>query len=111
MALMDDEKLRALLGEPIPEDGTDKDTLFLNVEIEQLLESNPNLDRAAFEGWRIKAARYSSLVDTTEGNTQRKFSQLLANAHTMMKVYERDRSGPTEGRARVGRIIRPGVEW
>lgn len=109
--LTDDERLRNLLGEPIPPDGTEDDTMFLNVEIKQLLESNPNLDRAAYEGWRVKAAKYSGLVDTTEGNTQRKFSQLRAGAMDMMKLYERDRGGPTEGRARVGRISRRGVEW
>ena len=111
MALTNDEKLRQFLGEMIPDDGADSDTLFLDVEIEQLLADNPSLERAAYEGWRIKAAKLSSLVDTTEGNAQRKFSQLFANAESMIKTYQRSSGGPTEGRTRVGRISREAVEW
>src|SRR5690349_10456373 len=109
MALTDNEKLRQLLGESIPADGTEADTLFSDEEISDLLSEAPSIDRAAYEGWRAKAAKLSSLVDTTEGNSQKKFSQLRAAALDMVKVYQRSSSGPTEGRARVGRITRPGV--
>lgn len=111
MALPAEVRLRQLLGEDIPPDGTEADTLFSEEEIVDLIESNPDLERAAFEGWRVKAARLSSLVDTTEGNAQRKFSQLLDNAETMIKIYQRSSGGATEGRSRVGRIVRPGIEW
>lgn len=112
MALTPDQKLRSLLGEDIPEGGTEADTMFSDAEIGDLLAENPvNLERAAYEGWRVKAARLASLVDTTEGNSQKKFSQLLSHAQDMIKLYLRATSGPTEGRTRVGRIVRPGVEW
>lgn len=111
MALTDDEKLRQLLGESLPPEGTDVDTLFSDDEITQFLEDSPNIERAAYEGWRVKAARLSSLVDTTEGNAQRKFGQLLDNALDMIKVYQRSSGGPTEGRTRIGRISRPAPEW
>lgn len=112
MALTDDERLRQLLGEQVPEGGHARDTLFSDLEIEDLLElTDSDVERAAYEGWRVKAAKLSSLVDNTEGNIQRKFSQLLDNAETMLKVYQRSSSGPTEGRTRIGRIVRPGVEW
>lgn len=111
MALADNIKLRQLLGEDIPDGGTDEDTMFTDQEIIDLLDSNPDVERAAYEGWRAKAARFASLVDTTEGNSQKKFSQLLDNAESMVKLYLRSSVGPTEGRTRVGRIRRPGVEW
>lgn len=112
MPLTDDERLRGLLGEDVPPGGDAGDTLFTDLEIETLLLDHPgNLDRAAYEGWRIKAARLANLVDTTEGNSQRKFSDLLDNANDMIRMYFRSSNGPTEGRSRVGRIRRPGVEW
>lgn len=112
MALTDDQRLRGLLGEDIPAAGTASDTLFTDEEItDLLLQANSNVERAAYEGWRVKAARLSSLVDTTEGNSQKKFSQLLDNANDMIKLYLRSSSGPTEGRTRIGRARRAGVEW
>lgn len=108
------DKLRQLLGEQIPVDGTPVDTLFSEAEIQQFLDSTPDIDRAAFEGWRAKAAKLSSLVDTTEGNAQRKFSQLLSNAMSMVRMYQKS-TGPsgglTDGRTRVGRIKRDPVQW
>lgn len=111
MALPEETKLRQLLGEDIPASGSASDTLFSDEEIFDLLDESPDIERAALNGWRIKAARLSSLVDNTEGNVQRKFSQLLDNASDMIKIYQRNSRGNTEGRARVGRIRRPGVEW
>lgn len=111
MPITQNEKLRQLLGEDVPTNGTEYDTLFTDEEIVDLLESSPGVERAAYEGWRVKAARLSNLVDTTEGNSQKKFSQLLDNANDMIKIYLRSSSGSTEGRTRVGRARRPGVEW
>lgn len=111
MALTDTQRLRAMLGEDIPVGGTELDTLFTDLEILEFIETNPTLERAAYEGWRVKAARLASLVDTTEGNSQKKFSQLRTHAEEMIKLYQRASDGPTEGRTRVGRIVRPGVEW
>lgn len=106
MASADELKLRSLLGEEIPEGGSEDETLFTDEKIAELLASNSELERAAYEGWRIKAAKLSSLVDTTEGNAQRKFGQLLDNALDMVKIYQRSSSGPTEGRTRIGHIKR-----
>lgn len=114
MALTDADRLRMLLGETIPAGGDDSDTLFTDAEIEEFLTINTatgDMDRSAYEGWRVKAARLSNLVDTTEGNAQRKMSQALTNAQQMVKLYQRSSSGPTEGRARVGTIKRPELEW
>lgn len=111
MPLTQNEKLRQLLGEDVPADGDESDTLFSDEEIEDLLDTNADVERAAYEGWRVKAARLSNLVDTTEGNSQKKFSQLLDNANDMIKIYLRSSQGSTEGRTRVGRARRAGVEW
>lgn len=111
MALTQDERLRQLLGEEIPDGGSASETLFSDRQISDLLETNENLERAAYEGWRVKAAKLSSLVDTTEGNAQKKFSQLHSNALEQIKVYMRASEGPTEGRARVGRITRKPIPW
>lgn len=116
MALSPSEKIRQLLGEQIPADGSSEDTLFTDEEIEDLLSDvtpgdQDAFERAAYQGWRVKAAKLSNLVDTTEGNVQRKFSQLLDNALDMLKTYSRTSGGNTEGRTRVGRARRAGVEW
>lgn len=112
MALTDSQRLRALLGEDIPANGAATDTLFTDEEILDFLDQTTgNVERAAYEGWRVKAARLANLVDTTEGNSQKKFSQLLDNANDMIKLYLRSSSGPTEGRTRIGRARRAGVEW
>lgn len=112
MALEESDRLRQLLGEQVPDGGSVADTLFSDDEIEDLLErGGGDAERAAYEGWRVKAAKLSSLVDNTEGNVQRKFSQLLTNANIMMKNYSRSSAGPTEGRTRIGQIKRAKLEW
>lgn len=114
MPLAPDVKLRQLLGEMVPPSGTDADTLFTDEEITDLLDGvvdGDGMERAAYEGWRIKAAKLSNLVDNTEGNVQRKFSQLLDNANTMIKTFARSSGGATEGRTRIGRAVRPPVQW
>lgn len=112
MPLTQVQRLRQLLGETIPVGGTEDDTLFTEEEIQGFLDDNPqSIERAAYEGWRVKAAKLSNLVDTTEGNSQKKFSQLLDNALDMQKVFLRSSEGATEGRTRVGRIKRPAIPW
>jgi hypothetical protein len=111
MPRTDADRLRALIGESIPPGGEDVDTLFTEAEIQDILDQSDDVERAAYEAWREKAAKLANLVDTTEGNSQKKFSQLLDNANDMIKLYLRSSGGPTEGRTRIGRLTRPGVEW
>lgn len=106
MAVSDAERLRALLGEQIPEGGSATDTLFSDAEIVDLLETEGSVERAALGGWRVKAAHFANLVNVTEGNASREMSDLLKNAQEMIKLYTRSSTGPTEGRTRVGRIRR-----
>lgn len=107
MALTDVGRLRALLGETTPEGGDVSQTLFTDDELQDLLDSTGSVERAAYEGWRIKAAHFSNLVNVTDGNASREMSDLLKNAERMIKIYLRTSSGPTEGRTRIGRIVRP----
>lgn len=109
MATSAPDKLRAMLGERIPKGGTFDDTLFTDQQILDLIEdAGDNLERAAFEGWRIKLAEFANLVDVTDATAQRKMSDLSENAEAMVKVYQRASGGNTEGRTRVGRIVRGG---
>lgn len=107
MALSNSTRLRSLLGESIPPSGSAADTMFTEAQILDFLAlGNDDLERAAYEGWRAKAANFANLVDVTEGNASRAFSDLLKHANDMVKTYSKASSGPTEGRARIGKIIR-----
>lgn len=112
MALTDATRLRELLGEDIPTGGSADDTLFTDERIEDfLLDAGGDVERAAYIGWRAKAAKLATLVDTTEGNSQKKFSQMHEKSLEMIKLYSRISTGPTEGRARVGQIRRAEIPW
>ena len=99
-------ELRGLLGESIPDGGYASDTLFTDVEITRFLEMNPDVERAAYDGWRAKAAQLAGLVNVTDGAAVREFSDLHKQALDMVTLYSRASTGPTEGRSRVGRIVR-----
>lgn len=100
-------ELRLLIGESVPVGGGDTDTLLLDEQLTKMIEdSTGNLERAAYEGWRVKAAQFANLVDVTDGAASRSMSDLLKNATDMVKLYSRTSQGPTEGRTRVGRIVR-----
>lgn len=107
MALSDSARVRLLLGESIPPGGSANDTMFTEAQIADFLDlGNGSVERAVYEGWRAKAANFASLVDVTEGNASRAFSDLLKHANDMVKTYARSSSGPTEGRTRIGKIVR-----
>lgn len=105
--ITDASRLRGLLGETIPEGGDESDTMFTDAVIEDLLlQANGGVERAAYEGWRLKAAKLSDLVDLTEGNASRAMSDAHAHAMDMIKHFQRSSGGPTEGRTRIGKIRR-----
>lgn len=99
------ERLRRLIDDTIPTDG--EDPMFEDPELQDFLdESGGDPERAAADVWRVKAAKYASLVDVTEGNASRAMSDLQAQALNMVKLFQRSTSGPTEGRTTIGRIRR-----
>jgi hypothetical protein len=109
MAISDVDRLRGLIGEKIPDGDNETATQFSNTELEEMLISNGgDIERAAFEGWRHKAAKYADLVNVTEGNASRAMSDLHKHALDMMSAYAKSSSTLTQGRTRIGRIVRRG---
>jgi hypothetical protein len=108
MALTDIERLRMDLGETIPVGGTENDTLFTDEQMQSFLDAGVpgGYERAVWNGWRAKAAALSDLVDVTDGNASRAFSDLLDHATKMVSMYAHAGTGAVEGRTRIGRIRR-----
>lgn len=88
MATPDEARLRLMLGEKIPTDGTEADTLFSDAEITDLLLRNGSVEDSLGEGWNTKAAIFASLVDTIEGSSRRAMSDLHNQALKMVALYE-----------------------
>lgn len=107
MAISDGDRLRGLIGEKIPDGGVAADTNFSDAEIDDLLaQAGSDIDRAAVEAWRIKAAMYANLVNVTEGNASRQMSDLHKHALLMVDRLSKSSSSLTQGRARIGVIRR-----
>lgn len=105
MALSALDRLRLLLADPLPTDGSDP--MFSDTVLQDLLaDSGNDPERAAAEGWVMKAAKYAHMVDVTEGNASRAMSDLHGHALDMVKQFQRSSTGPTEGRTRIGSIRR-----
>lgn len=80
--------LRRLLGEQIPDGGSETDTNITDSHLDELLASRDgNLDAAAHDGWEFKAALYANLVNTAESGNRRDLSDLLDNALRMLNHY------------------------
>ena|SRR5687767_14243107 len=110
MAVTAAEHLRMLLGERIPADGVDTDTMFSEEEIQLfLLEGHGSVKAAAYHGWVAKAAELANLANVIEGNSSREMSELHRQALRMVDRFSGHASTPSRGRARIGRIVRPGV--
>lgn len=98
-------ELRLLLGEPDA-----SDSLFTDDQLSVWLQIEPNLNYAAWHGWRVKAAHFANLVTSIDGSTTRMFSDLLANANVMVDQY-RTLATNRNLRARIGKIVRPWHPW
>ncbi len=110
MAFGDKDRLRQILGEAIPADGSEGDTMFTDAQIDDFLaQSGNDLTKAAVLGWQVKAAEYANLVDVAEGNSSRAMSDLHKNALAMVKYYSDDTSygpGGTNRTVVIGDIAR-----
>lgn len=79
------EYLRDRLGERIPAGGTEADTMFTNQQLSDLYDrSDAVMEDAILEGWRIKVAEFSNLVDTTEGTSKRSMGDLRVQAQAIL---------------------------
>lgn len=103
-----EDRLRGLLGELIPEGGSDADTFFTDAQIDDFVaESTGLLNRAAVMGWEMKAAYWAGLITVTEGNASRLMSDMYDHAQKMIKYFSTSVGNDlNSGRARVGKIRR-----
>lgn len=99
------QRVRQLLGEEIPVDGSESDTLFRDDQILDLLTRAGGVEGAVAEGWRVKAGHYVDLVDTAEGTSKRAMSDLHKNALAMAAHY-RGIVTRDMGVTRVHKIVR-----
>lgn len=93
MAMTNVERLRALLGETIPQGGTPSDTLFTEDQIQDLLDRHGSPSAAQGEGLNIKAAYFLTMVDTTEGSSTRKHSAAHKAALSQMRTVNTTAGG------------------
>lgn len=107
MAFTDVDRLRMLLGEQIPENGSADDTMFSATEINNLLTlGHDSVEAAAYHGWLAKMAQYANLVTVSEGNASRELTELHKNAKRMVDEFRGWVPTPGRGRARIGNITR-----
>lgn len=84
-------KLRKLLNETIPADGSDANTNFLDPEIDDLLRDAANIYAAAATGWTMKAGLLQEKTESyslgQEKYDMTSFKDQLAQALTMAEHY------------------------
>lgn len=101
---LDIRRLRRFIAEPSREEYSD--SLLHAI----LLQNNADLNAAAAQVWREKAAEYAHLVDVSESGSSRKMSQLYDRAVKQAELYEvasgTGVSVTLPQRPRVGRIVR-----
>jgi hypothetical protein len=102
----EEQLLRALLGEDIPVGGDETDTLFTDAEIAGMVQTYGSADEARAQGWEIKAARLSHLVDITEGSTSRSLSKAFDHAMSMAEKLRGGLLGSQKAGAKQHRIER-----
>lgn len=82
-------------------------TLYPSQDLSDRIDAAGTVELAAADLWRERAAGYAALVDTTEGSSSRKLSQLQGQALAMAKQF--DVSTPDvvlEARPRSRAIVR-----
>jgi len=99
-------EVRENIGETIPANGVDSDTMFTDEQIIAWIDGTTNLDAASLRGWKVKLAHFANLVNVTDGAASREMSDLFEHAKEMVKTYTKLAQGPAAGRTRVGRIVR-----
>lgn len=97
--------VREKIGEMIPEEGTEADTLFTDAQISVWIAASSSVNSAIASGWESKMAHWAGLVNVTDGAAARAFSDLFEHAR-LMSVYWGKKANPMAGRSRVGKIIR-----
>lgn len=86
-------------------------TTYTQLDLSERLDRLGTVEAAAAELWRERAAGYAALVDTQEGNSSRKLSQLSAQALAMAKQLDSAGANvvpevPLDARPRTRAIVR-----
>ena len=102
-------RLRAKLGESVPEGGDTSDSFFSDTQLDAMIEASASIDEAILDGWETKMAHWANLVTVVDGASSRELTELMAHAEKMIKYYgDKVDKGP-EGmgnRTRIGKIVR-----
>lgn len=93
-------RLRRLVGDRIPQGGTDQDTFWSDTELGEIYDEKKTYEAAAYECWREKAGEYARLIDISDSGVDRKLSQKHTNANRMVETYRKAiADGATAGSA------------
>lgn len=85
---MNAEELRSHIGEALPDDGEEEDTLFMNTELDEIIgRGGDDFNTTLAYAWASKAGRLAHLVDLNEDGSDRKLSQSFKNAKAMMDAF------------------------
>ncbi|MCL1701619.1 hypothetical protein [Lysinibacillus sp. Bpr_S20] len=86
------ERLRKMINDRIPTGGTDKDAVFLNAELDDILRESESIYYAASEGWTIKAGLLEGDIEGySAGNEKYELTKLqdrLSHALRMAQKYK-----------------------
>lgn len=63
-------------------------TAYPATDLSARIDAAGSVEAAAADMWRERAASYAALVDTTEGSSSRKLSQLKAQALEMAVAFD-----------------------
>lgn len=113
MALALEDHLRLLLGERVPEGGTDADTFFSDLEITDLLDTFGDVLLAAAAGWRSKAAEFAKYIDIDESGSTRKLSQMYRQAELQANYFSKaaGEDSTTRTAALAGGVVARSAAW
>ncbi|GAA0390489.1 hypothetical protein [Paenibacillus motobuensis] len=102
-------RLRKLLNEVIPADGTEADTRFLDAEIDLLLTEADSLHGAASVGWMEKAGLLQGDIESYSAGTEKydltSLKDRLSHALAMAKQYA-DMETAAAGKNATGFMIK-----
>ena len=79
-------RLRKLLDEVIPNPGTESDTRFLDVELDELLTEGRNVFGAAAAGWTMKAGMIARELGTLQSHSVGQEEYQIVNMQTAQRT-------------------------
>ena len=86
------EEMRELIDEEIPASGTEADTAFTNARLESILSQSTNLQAAAAECWRRKAAKIQKQIGELSsyqvGTERYEYVNLTTALNSALKMAE-----------------------